>query len=430
MEEFVQSSYKDLFNKFFQFTYRQITEFLGMKIIQLNKQYCTLQKGERNFLVFKDKDTNSLRLYDVTRNKLLDKDELLIEYYHLTEYDEYKKAMENFPSLNEFSFDQQYTLDQILGLYYGNLPRSRFPDKYQSSYNYIEDPWFAKFITYHPIQKRFSLPMFNNNTFGVVNFVDFADGIFHFRFRTPFSLFYTERPSNSYKHMNPNDINESYKTSNTSNHLILSFNPFLLIESRETFRDHQINYYPVLLEPTINSFKFYEFCKLVNPFLFEKILILYSKEKEFYSNDLLNAMLFLIHTLNFSQKDYIFDYDFSNEYNFTLIIRPYLQSIDFLKLTEILEDLKDMYANELSVRNNPDSSMNSVTDHMKFLKEHGYDYHHIKFGKELIFILKIPMKVETTVNFCKWLIKTFLMDIELINYNGTKVFNSSTQGFH
>ncbi len=424
MEAIAKYNYKYILNRILQCSFKQLTVFLGINEIYRNEIFIVLQKGESNFILFLNSDNNELALFDISLRKLLKKDELFIQYYHLTGYEAYCDALNNIAIKNEFTIFKPYRLDLILALYFGNYSRSRFPEKYMTFNSLTTDTWFNKFITYNEKLKRFSLPLFNNNTFGVANFVDFIDYEYKFRFKTPFSIFYPVAPSIAYKPILTSDDEPDNNTSIlTENQLIISFNPILLIESRKIFKSLNINYYPVLLEPDITTLKFLEFNNLVNPFLFEKILILYSNEKEFCYRDLLNVLLFLIKAVNFFQKEYYFEYDYSFENNFTLIITRYPESINILDITEMFAEVKDMYINELSGKNDTSVIIDSVIDNINFLKENCYNLHHLKTGGNNVYFFDIPLKVETTLLCCKWLIKKFLINIELVNINNTSIFS-------
>jgi hypothetical protein len=424
METIAKYNYKYILNRILQCTFKQLTEFLGIIEVYRNEIFIVLQKGEFNFIVFLNADSNELTLYDISLRKSIKKDELFIKYYHLTGYEAYYEALGNIPLKNEFTIFKPYKSELILALYFGNYSRSRFPEKYLNFNSLTTDIWFNKFITYNEKLKRFSLPLFNNNTFGVANFVDFIDNDYKFRFKTPFSVFYPVAPSNAYKPIISSDDEPDGAVKINENHLIISFNPILLIESREKFKSFNINYYPVLLEQDITTLKFLEFNNLINPFIFEKILILYSNEQVFCYRDLLNTMLFLIKAVNFYQKDFYLEYDYSFENKFTIIITRHPESINTLDITEMFAEVNDLYINELSGKNNNSVIIDSVMDNINFLKENCYNFHLLKTDNNNVYFFDIPLKVETTLLCCQWLIKKFLINIELVNIRCSSIFSN------
>lgn len=422
MEALLQVQNQNIGSRILQCSYRQITEIIGMTVVMRNKWFITLQKGCSFFLVFKNEETNSLALYDVLQNKLMPKDELFLAYYYLTGMDEYEKALDSVSSANEFVVETSSKMDLVVGLYYGNYTRSRFPEQYQTFAFLTEDPWFKNFTTYNISRKKFSLPLFNNNNYGVANFVDFNETSYQFRHHSTFSLFYPVAPSNAQQPFQLQDPDLMYGNDITDNQLIISFNPLLLFESRELFRKPGRNYYPVLLESNINTLKFIRFVKLIDPLKYNNITILYSKEKEFYYQDLLNTMLFLIHFVNFRQPDFHFDCDYTNENIFHLVLTRYPPDLKVLDVMDLFEDIKRYYMDGFSSQYASEIPDDGTQENVRFITDHAYTFKQLKVGKETYFIMEIQMKVEPVLFFCQWLIKRFLKSIELIPVTASNLF--------
>jgi len=388
-EQGALDQFQNIRDSLLEYSYMQITELLGIGVVRRNKWFITLQKGTCDFLLFRNEENDSLALYDISQNRIIPKDELFFEYFYRSSMREYEKVLCKVPVKNEFSIEQACKLDLMVGIYYGNYARSRFPETYQSFSSLTEDPWFKKFVTYNLSQKKFSLPLFNNSEFGVVNFVDFIGTTFTFRRSTPFSIFYPFVPSLTGRQVYLSDSYPDHTEEITENHLIISFNPFLLLSSCGVFRKSSAHCYPVLLETNLNTLKFARFVNLVHPSKFDLITILYSIEPEFYYQDLLNTMLFLIHFVNVYQTDYHFEYDYTNEPVFTLILTRYPPSVSVFEILELFNGINKC--------------------------------HQINLGTACYFIMEIPVKVEPVLCFCQWLINMYLKNIELLSVNGSDV---------
>ncbi len=423
MEEDILNNYSELKNKLLQYTYKQLIEFLEFKVIAKDKRYIAFQRGNNIILLFVLDKTNTLALYDLLKGKFIEKDEFFYTYYYLSSAASYFRAINKIPLGNEYSFEEACNEDEILKLFYFNLPRSKFPGKYVTFDSMASHPWFNKFITYNEKLKRFSLPLFNTSDFVVNNFVDFADKTFSFRFKTNFSIFYPVNPSTAYQIIKTPDDNLFTGSEYLENDLIISFNPFLLIESSIHFKINNINYLPVLLEPDFSILKYIQFYLLVNPSVYEKIILLYSIEKLFFKKDLINITLFLIYTINFSQKQYYFEYNICADEKLIVILTRYPQSTTGYDITHLLTTINKTYIDEFSGVNSSDLVADIKNYNINFLDSHGINSRFHKIGSDQSFIIDIPLKVETCLIFCRWLINKYLKNVSLYHVSGNAIFN-------
>lgn len=90
----------------------------------------------------------------------------------------------------------------------------------------------------------------------------------------------------------------------------------------------------------------------------------------------------------------------------------------------MFSDLNKIYADEYSGWKNPAFLQDSLSANLIFLAEHSFVYRQIKFEKDSVFALDIPMKAEPLLVFCRWLIKKFLKSIELMHVSGSTLFQS------
>ena len=425
MQDSIYYDYNSLNSLIVQYSYAQITDYFGFTISKENSFYKCLTKNGLYYLVFMDSNSNTISFYDVSKGVSISKSELFFANCNTLDFASMKNAIAQFKVLNEFMFSQGKELDYIRTLFYGNTKRNSFADAYQTFTSLCEHPWFDKFVTYNKSSSMFSLPMFKNGNFNLGNFIDFNETSFKLRYNTNFSMFYSFPTMESYVEIDKSEIDLYNINSIRENQLIVSFNPLLLIESSSFFRVNQINYFPVILEPSFNNFKFLQLVSLLKPLKFEKVTILYSNEKEFYQNDLLNTSLFLIFSANLIQKEFYFEYNLSPDGKFSLIITRSQKEFNMAKLDDFFDYLCEGLYNGYSGRKTIGFTDDVVQRNLNFLSMNGFSIEYSKIEKNFIYYITFPFKIQTVIIFCDWMISRFLKNYNLMHVSGSTLFSDN-----
>lgn len=423
MDENIFYDYSTLKSLIMQYSYAQITDFLGFTVVKENSLFTCLTNKGLNYVVFMDATTGLICLYDISNSSYVSKEQLFFSSYYSLEFSSLKKAISNFKVLNEFRFSSAKVLSHILTLYFGNANRSNYLETYQSFSSLCCHSWFDKSITFNKTTSMFTVPMFNNGNYALNNFIDFNESSFKLRYNTPFSMFYQAYPKEAYQQIETGEPDIFNLNSIRENQLIVCFNPLVLIEASPFYKINQINYFPVILEPNFTLLKFLTFTRLLNPLIFEKVEILYSLEKNFYYNDLLNACLFIIFSTNIFQSDFYFEYDISTTAVFTLIITRSKSDFKPYKFEDFLTELCDQLNDDYAGRKTPGFTNDVIQNNIEFLSHHGFTTELSRFDKSYIYYISFAFKVETAQIFCDWMLQRFLKNFNLRQISGLEVFN-------
>ncbi len=415
--------YSELSKLLIKYTYSQITDSLGFRMVTDHPLFKCLALNDQYYLVFMDSNSKSVNLYDISRGTSLSKIELFFDVYPKLDYMSYQKTIEKFKPINEFAFTLSKPLEFILTFYFSNFPRKPFSDTFINFSTFCENPWFDSFITYNKTTSMFSFPMFNDGDFNACNFFDFNESTIKLRFNTAFSFFYTNSPSESYQYIEQSNEEALSYSNIKENQLIVCFNPILLLEASTFLKVAQVNYYPVILEPNFNLFKYLKFSSLVNIFSFEKVVILYSSEAAFYYNDLINTCKFIIFSTNVYQTDFYFESNISADGYFTIMITRSPKTFNMSKHDDFFQSLSSRLYNDYCGRNNKDFTQEQMQRNIAFLSSHGYSYSKTSAGILTIYNITFPFKLQPVIIFCEWMIATFLKNFSINHTSGTTVFN-------